>query len=394
MRDNPNYEKNQNKEKSNNSTNFKNEGNSKNNESLRKGFFKKAKISVFNVEKYPELATEGIARAIGYLVKLIAILAVIICVGLLYKTNKVVNQGVDYLENDFPDFAYQDGILDVKTEDVFRVENEFVGKIIVDTKEDLEEMQTTNSYINEITETGNGIIVLKDKIIIKNELVMGTATYKYSELLEQMGFTKFDKQEVIQYLRGTQIISLYLSVFVTMFIYSFIMYFINTIIYVLMCSVFGYLATLFAKIKMRYAAIFNMSVYAITLSTILNMIYMVINMFTDFTIQYFEVMYVSVAAIYLFAAIFIIKDDFNKKQTEIMKIVEVQKEIRKQMDKQKEEEKEEKNKNKNQKPNENDGIEENKRNEEHEKKESDKEKERNEGNDEPTPEGTNAWKEL
>ena len=38
--------------------------------------------------------------------------------------------------------------------------------------------------------------------------------------------------------------------------------------------------------------------------------------------QYFQVMYIAVAAIYLVAAIFILKVDFTKKQVELMKIAE------------------------------------------------------------------------
>lgn len=289
---------------------------------FKKGFFKKVKLSIFNVEKYPEMAVEGVPRAIAYLAKLVAILAVIVCVCLVVKTNQVVNQTVDYIENNFPDFSYQDGVLDVKSDDVLTYENDYFGKIVVDTK----------SEEKEIDENFNGFVILKDKIIVKNTAVVGTATYKYSEVLNQMGFTKFDKQSLVQYAKGTQMTSLYISVFVTVFIYAFIMYFLNTFVYVLMCSVFGYFASLFTKIKMRYAGIFNMSVYAITLSTLLNAVYIAVRLFVDFDIKYFEIMYVSVATIYLFAAIFIIKDDLIKNQAELTKIIEVQKQVRKEMD--------------------------------------------------------------
>lgn len=151
---------------------------------FKKGFFKKVKLSIFNVEKYPEMAVEGVPRAIAYLAKLVAILAVIVCVCLVVKTNQVVNQTVDYIENNFPDFSYQDGVLDVKSDDVLTYENDYFGKIVVDTK----------SEEKEIDENFNGFVILKDKIIVKNTAVVGTATYKYSEVLNQMGFTKFDKQ--------------------------------------------------------------------------------------------------------------------------------------------------------------------------------------------------------
>ena len=239
-------------------------------------------------------------------------------------------------------------------------DNEYIGKIIVDTKS--EEKETDENF--------NGIIILKDKVIVKNTAIMGSTTYKYSEILNQMGFTKFDKQGLVQYARGTQMTSLYISVFVTVFIYAFIMYFINTFIYVLMCSVFGYFASLFAKIKMRYAAIFNMSIYAITLSTLLNAIYIAIRLFIDFDINYFEIMYISVATIYLFAAIFIIKDDFIKQQAELMKIIEVQKQVRKEMDEKPEEQKDE-----------------SKDKEKEDKKKENEKKENEKPDDTPTPEG-------
>ena len=98
---------------------------------------------------------------------------------------------------------------------------------------------------------------------------------------------------------------------------------------VLLISVFGYLASLFTRIKMRYIALFNMSVYSITLSMLLNIIYVIINIFTRFNIEYFDVMYISVAVIYLFAAIFMIKADFIKKQQELIKISEVEKQVKK-----------------------------------------------------------------
>ena len=42
------------------------------------GFFKKVKYSIFNIEKYPELATEGVGKAISYIAKLVVILAIVL----------------------------------------------------------------------------------------------------------------------------------------------------------------------------------------------------------------------------------------------------------------------------------------------------------------------------
>ena len=83
---------------------------------------------------------------------------------------------------------------------------------------------------------------------------------------------------------------------------------------------------------MRYQAVFSMSIYALTLSIILNMIYILINIFFDFEIKYFQVMYTAIAYICLAAAIFMIKSDFIKKQLELTKIMEIQKNINKESD--------------------------------------------------------------
>ena len=56
--------------------------------------------------------------------------------------------------------------------------------------------------------------------------------------------------------------------------YCFLIFLIGALWYVLMLSFLGFLTTKIIKLRMRYAAIFNMSVYAITLSLLLEIIYL------------------------------------------------------------------------------------------------------------------------
>ena len=77
------------------------------------------------------------------------------------------------------------------------------------------------------------------------------------------------------------------------------------------------------------------------------MIYLIINAFYTYTIGYFDVMYVLVASIYMIAAIFILKSEFNKKQGEVQKIVEVEKEVKEEMEEKQKEENDKENKEKN-----------------------------------------------
>ena len=339
------------------------------------GFFKKVKYSIFNIEKYPEMATEGIGKALSYIAKLVVALAMVLSIWTLYQTYQMINEGTNYLENQFPDFSYSDGTLTVNSEEAIVIENEQFGKIIVDTKTDSEE--TINQYLNQINEYGTGALVLKNRVVLKNITMIGEVSYNYQESLNSMNLTEFNKQDVVNYVQNGQINSLYFSVFISLFIYSFAMYFINTLWYAIIIGIVGYFTMWILKMKMRYIAVFNMAVYALTLSTILNIIYLIVNIFFNFTIEYFSIMYVTVATIYLLSAIFILKTDLMKKQAEVMKIVEAQQIVKKELEEQEKKEQEEK--------------EERKKKDKEESKDKKEEKKESKGNvKHDEPEGSNA----
>ncbi len=372
--DSKNEEKNVNKEEQNNEK--KDDINKEENTNRRKeeNFFKKVYNSIIKIEKYPDMAAQGFPKAISYITKLVVILAIVLCLGMVYQTHGLIQDGVNYLQNEFPDFSYKDGTLTVNSEEPIIIEDSPVmGMAIIDTT--TEDENKVNEYITSIEQAGDGIVVLKDRVILKNISVTGTINYNYKDVLSQMKIQEFTKQDVINYANSTQIVNLYISVFITMFVYAFIMYFITTISNAFLLSIFGYLTTWIAKIRMRYVAVFNMTVYALTLSIILNILYVAVNIFINFNIEYFQVMYVAVAAIYLVAAIFILKGEFIKKQQELMKIAEVEAVVKQQLDREEEEKQEEEKREK----------------EKEERKKKDKEEQKNDDDkSKQEPEGSNA----
>lgn len=358
------------------------------------GFFKKLWYSIVKIEKYPNMAAQGLGKAISYMAKIVAILAVVLCLGMVYQANGMVKEGIEYLQNEFPEFSYKDGILNVESEEriVISEEDSVTGRTIIDTK--TEDEQVINGYINEVTEAGDGVIVLKDRVIVKSSAVAGTISYDYKQTFEPMGLTEFNKENVIEYASGSQIASLYVSIFLTIFVYAFLMYFLTTLSNAIILSLFGYITTLLARIKMRFVAIFNMSAYALTLSTILNMIYIGINIFVPFNMEYFQVMYIAVAAIYIVAAILILKTEFIKQQFELMKIAEAEEIVKKEMQEKENQERENKEKEERKKKdkeeeNKKTGKENNKEGQKKDKKESKKEK-NGDTNVGQEPEGSNA----
>ena len=340
------------------------------------GFFKKVKYSIFNIEKYPEMATEGIGNTLSYIAKLMMILAVVLSLWTLYQTYQMINEGTSYLENEFPDFSYSDGTLTVDSEEAIIIENEQFGKIIVDTNTDSEE--TINQYLNQINEYGTGALILKNRAVLKNITMIGEVSYNYQESFNSINLTEFSKQDVVNYVQNGEINSLYFSLFISLFIYSFAMYFINTLWYAIIIGIVGYFTMWMLKMKMRFVAVFNMTIYALTLSTILNILYLIVNMLCNFTIEYFSIMYITVATIYLLAAIFILKTDLMKKQEEVMKIVEAQQIVKKELEEQEKEDKKEKEERK-------------KEDKKEEKKDEETKKEENKGNvKNDEPEGSKA----
>ena len=332
-------------EKSNNKVEEDKNNNGEQTEKVRKeGFFKKVWNSITKIEKYPEMAAQGLGKAFSYICKVVAILAIVVCLGMMYQAYQMVQEGVQYLQNEFPEFSYKDGILTIQSEEPITIsaENSYVGEVIIDTK--TEDEKTINQYVAQVEDYGDGIIILKDQVKVKNVAVMGTINYEYKEILGQMGITEFQKQDVINYMNSSQMINFYISIFITIFVYTFAMYLLTTLSNAVFLAVFGYLTTWITKIRMRFVAVFNMAIYSLTLSTILNMMYIAINIFVPFTMEYFQVMYVTVAAIYLIAAIFLLKSEYIKRQMELMKIAEVQEIVRKQLEEKEQEEKENKKK--------------------------------------------------
>ena len=307
-----------------------------NTKKLKKGFFRKLWYSIFKLEKYGEMSAEGVGRAITYLIKLSFIVALVISLGSIYKVNCYVEKGKDFLNNEVGDFTYQNGVLEVKKEEPIRAPSSMVGEIIIDTK--IETDEEINQYLNSLKEN-RGIIILKDRVLAKGISSNGILSYKYSSYLNPQDLNNLDKQQLLDYLNGGEMWKAYGLVFVILLGYSLLNTFLPVLFNAFILSIFGYLVTWFARIKIRYAAVFNLAAYSLTLSALLHASYIIVNIFTEFNMKYFQIMYIGVAAIYLIASILLIKSEFIKKQVEIAKMTELKKDEENEKEDKKEEDK-------------------------------------------------------
>ena len=321
--------------------------------SKKTNFFKEALKSIKDLDKYEDFAVELPKNAFKYLLKLVLIFCIIICLFYTYKIVQNISNIYDNFKDALPDFSYSQGVMEMDSEDSIVIEDykEIFGKIIIDTNGNIEDYEQ-DKY--------TGILLLKDKCIILSDSGMGQVTYNYEELFKNYGVNEFTKQDIINYVEGINIVSLYGSVYFVIFIYFFIIYFITIFMDVLILAILAYLVSRISKVRLKFAPSFGIAVHGITLSVILNLVYIVVNLFTGFEIKYFQLMYSTISYIYVIVAILMIKTDFIQRQMELIKLAQEQEKVREEM-KRKEEEKEENKKEDNKKPKENKEPKENKR---------------------------------
>lgn len=99
--------------------------------------------------------------------------------------------------------------------------------------------------------------------------------------------------------------------------------------------------------KFRYADLFKISIYSMTLPIILYIIYIVCNLIFGTTIEYFKIAYDAISYIYLITVMLMLKADIIKNMQELQSVLEEQKKVREELKKEKEEQKEKKQEEKN-----------------------------------------------
>ena len=294
-------------------------------------FFKKVWYSITKLEKYQTLAEEGVGKSISYLAKLILIFAIVIAILGVIEVNNGVDEVIKYLDEEVADFKYSNGQIVSNLNEVKRINDEEFGygNIIIDLQ--TEDEETIKNYQLELSKNSSkaGLIILKDKLLqvqyneTKNnesennidEIAVNQMTYTtLSQNLFKTTDGEITKQQIIETLKGNTRIYLGCINFVVYLISYFIVYFMSTITYILVLSVIVYLTSKITKIKLTYSEVFAMSVYALTLSTILNIIYTAVNYFSGIRISFFQVAYIAIAYVYMVAVLFLMKYDALKKQ--------------------------------------------------------------------------------
>ena len=305
------------------------------------GFFKRLKIAIFNLEDYGMFLGEPLSKAIKYLLLLTLLTSIILSLVSTFLFYRMGDRALNYVKNELPDFSYENGELKFNDRvEAYDAENEF--RLFIDTGDDAYNKKL-EEYKSKLYEDDYGLMLFKEKalIIYKDE----TFEEQYSTFSNNYGLNIKDKESLLNEFNKVSLEKIVLLYFIISLLASFITGIISIILDLIVIALFGYLAATFCKMRLKISTCCTLAIYSISLSVIINVIYGIVRIFTGFIIRHFDVMYLLISYVYMVAAIFIIRSDLIKQQSELQEIYRVQKEVQnEQEDENHEEKKEEKSK--------------------------------------------------
>ena len=134
-------------------------------------FFKKVWYSITKFEKYPEMATEGLGRALKYLAMMCAFITVFMTISSFIEMKKVVFNLSEYIEQNIPEFSYEDGQIQMDTEEPIIIDNiqyDGINRIIINPL--LESDEEKEKFEAENDATGVTIYFFKNQIVMRTKV--------------------------------------------------------------------------------------------------------------------------------------------------------------------------------------------------------------------------------
>lgn len=307
-------------------------------------FFKKVWTSVRDFERYEEFAAEKVSKAIVYILLITLIFVAVVASIYTYKFISSIGDVRNYINENIDEISLKDGKLTIEPEKEITVvdENNIIPIIIINTSIDVSEEE----YKEKVKAYGVGIVLLSDRIVLVSNAIDNINDIPYSSFF---GTNIEGKEAFLELISSKNLTSSYALFFITIFIYLFIIYLTSNIIDILILAVLGYLFARIMRVRLKFKATLNIGIHSLTLPIILNLIYIIINVFTGFTINNFQWMYTSISYIYVVVAILMIKTEIINQRIQLIRLRQIQEEgaqelNEKEEEKQKEDKKEEKQK--------------------------------------------------
>ena len=282
-------------------------------------FFRDIWTSIKDFEKYEEFAADDILKSTKYILLIIMLFTIIITSAFTYKLCLIVQDVREYIDQNIEEISFVNGKLDIKSNETIVIENDkqVIPIIIIDTSKDVDEQM----LLDRINPYDNGLIILSDRIVISSKLLNGTQSVLYSNILnENIG----DKGEVLKLTTFEKMVFTYITFFITVFIYLFVIYLFSSLVDGIVLGVIGNIFGRIVRLRLKYSATFNIGLHALTLPLILKLVYIIVNTFIGFEIEYFGWMYTTISYIYVAVAILMIKAEIINQKIQLTKVEKIQ----------------------------------------------------------------------
>lgn len=258
------------------------------------GFFKRFKMTIFELENYIDFLNEKLSKSLIFSLKLVILLSFIMAVSNVIFVYAKYNSPDNYLNEVIPEFIYEKSELKIDENETKSNEKKQMAQIM---------KQVVPSITN----------------------ILGDGTYTKADLIHYVQ----DNQKTIVGFGVTAI-----------FIENILDLYIMWLMVAVLTSFIGWIDLVFLKIKMKYSKLFTLSIYASTLSVILTVIYTMLNAFVGVYIDMFDYLSILIAYIYITAVIYMIRSDLIKQQIELIRIATIQAEEKERLEREKEKERE------------------------------------------------------
>ena len=225
-------------------------------------FFKKVWYSITKFEKYPEMATEGLGRALKYLAMMCAFITVFMTISSFIEMKKVVFNLSEYIEQNIPEFSYEDGHIQMDTEEPIIIDNiqyDGINRIIINPL--LESDEEKEKFEAENDATGVTIYFFKNQIVMRTKvdnIDTKISPYTYKDFVQNYAgndVKSFSKTQLIEYMRSSKMNNFYGKYMISSFISLLLVEIMITLIDALEIAAFGWLTTMITRIRIRFVAI-------------------------------------------------------------------------------------------------------------------------------------------
>ncbi len=161
------------------------------------GFFKRVKMSIFNLEKYSIFVNEKFSKALKYLFLLLLIVTTILAISMTVEVSKETGKLINYVKSDkFPDFEIKDGKM-TSSSKLDSYDKEYDARLIIDTTENIEQ-EKIDSYKKEASNSLIYVIFLNDKIIYKfDEQSANGIESTYNNVTSLLGVKDISKEKLV-----------------------------------------------------------------------------------------------------------------------------------------------------------------------------------------------------